>query len=204
MRQKILLEQKKQTMSYENAPSGRREKEGKLICKKKRTYFQYYIGNRYISKKKNMEQIKDLAREEYRERLLPVIDSEIKALKRTLKTEQHLSEVYSRMNKGKQVLFTPDYLPLEMRIKNFEAEEYVGLEFKEDDHTEFITNRGERVRSKSEKIIADELDRWGIPYKYEKPLSLNIDGRNLILLHESSYRPLNTRVVADYIDEFLT
>jgi len=29
-------------------------------------------------------------------------------------------------------------------------------------------------------------------------------GKNLILLHESSYRPLNTRVIAEYIDEFLT
>lgn len=29
-------------------------------------------------------------------------------------------------------------------------------------------------------------------------------GRDVILLHESAYRPLNTRVIADYIDEFLT
>ena len=28
-------------------------------------------------------------------------------------------------------------------------------------------------------------------------------GRDVILLHESSYRPLNTRVIADYITEFL-
>lgn len=28
-------------------------------------------------------------------------------------------------------------------------------------------------------------------------------GRDVILLHESSYRPLNTRVIADYINEFL-
>ena len=73
--------------------------------------------------------------------------------------------------------FTPDYLPLEMKIKDFEAEKYIGLGFREDDQTEFITNRGERVMSKSEKIIADELDRWGIPYKYEKPLPLNVAGR---------------------------
>ena len=28
-------------------------------------------------------------------------------------------------------------------------------------------------------------------------------GRDVILLHESSYRPLNTRAIADYINEFL-
>ena len=29
-------------------------------------------------------------------------------------------------------------------------------------------------------------------------------GRDIVLIHESSYRPLNTKVIADYIDEFLT
>ena len=28
-------------------------------------------------------------------------------------------------------------------------------------------------------------------------------GRDIILLHESSFRPLNTRIIADYIQEFL-
>ena len=35
-----------------------------------------------------------------------------------------------------------------------------------------MTERGERVRSKSEKILADYFYRRGIPYKYEKPLYL--------------------------------
>ncbi len=28
-------------------------------------------------------------------------------------------------------------------------------------------------------------------------------GRDIMLLHESAYRPLNTRVIQDYIQEFL-
>lgn len=36
----------------------------------------------------------------------------------------------------------------------------------------FITDRGDRVRSKSEKIIADKLYHLGIPYRYESPLKL--------------------------------
>lgn len=35
-----------------------------------------------------------------------------------------------------------------------------------------LTERGERVRSKSEKIMADFFDRRGIKYKYECPLYL--------------------------------
>lgn len=37
---------------------------------------------------------------------------------------------------------------------------------------EFVTDRGEHVRSKSEKIIADLLNRKGIPYRYEQELYL--------------------------------
>lgn len=34
------------------------------------------------------------------------------------------------------------------------------------------TNRGERVRSKSEKIIADMLSLKGVPYRYEAPFAM--------------------------------
>lgn len=37
---------------------------------------------------------------------------------------------------------------------------------------EYITERGERVLSKSEKILADKFYRMSIPYHYEKPLNL--------------------------------
>ena len=37
---------------------------------------------------------------------------------------------------------------------------------------EIFTERGEQVRSKSEKIIADSLYRNGIPYRYEHPVYL--------------------------------
>lgn len=36
-----------------------------------------------------------------------------------------------------------------------------------------ITNKGEAVRSKSEKIIADILDKYGVPYKYEECLTFD-------------------------------
>ena len=43
--------------------------------------------------------------------------------------------------------------------------------FREEDPV-IVTDRGERVRSKSEKILADYFYRQGIPYKYECPLYL--------------------------------
>ena len=44
--------------------------------------------------------------------------------------------------------------------------------------SEIYTNKGEHVRSKSERIIADELYRLGIPYKYEA--SLNLGGQTVV------------------------
>lgn len=50
-------------------------------------------------------------------------------------------------------------------------EEYTGKEFFEEVPLH-ITERGERVRSKSEKILADKLFAMGIPYRYEYPLKM--------------------------------
>ena len=49
---------------------------------------------------------------------------------------------------------------------------YQGKGFGEEDNTEYYTYKGERVRSKSEMIIANELFRNNIPYKYELPIEL--------------------------------
>lgn len=226
-----------------------------LYCRKIRGYYQYYVGKEYVSKKKNEKRIQMLALQEYREKLNPLLEKATRHLKEALNSLEHLNEAYTRMHVGKQVLFEPDVMPVEKRIRDFRNVTYERMGFAENDKTEYYTHRGERVRSKSEKIIADELDRQGIPYHYERPLLLRVDGqmkefhpdftvmnittgevkyiehlgmmdnsgyynnvlmkldayernglligRDILLLHESVYRPLNTRIIADYIQEFL-
>ncbi|MBR3508474.1 MAG: hypothetical protein IKO03_06885 [Lachnospiraceae bacterium] len=226
-----------------------------LYCRKIRGYYQYYVGKEYVSKKKNEKRIQMLALKEYREKLNPLLEKAIRHLKEALNSLEHLNEAYTHMHEGKQVLFEPDVVPVEKRIRDFRNVTYERMGFAENDKTEYYTHRGERVRSKSEKIIADELDRHGIPYHYEMPLLLRVDGqmkefhpdftimnvttgevkylehlgmmdnpsyynnvlakldiyernglligRDVILLHESTVRPLNTRIIADYIQEFL-
>ena len=63
---------------------------------------------------------------------------------------------------------------------------------------EIYSERGERVRSKSEKIIADKLYRNGIPYKYEKPLVLKGLGK----IHPD-FEILNKRTRKEYFLEHL-
>ncbi len=227
-----------------------------LACKENHGYFEYYVDGKYVSKRKKGELLRSLARSEYWNKLAPVLRNELRVLKRALHTKENMSDVYRHMYKGKRLLFVPDYAPIELKTREFEMEQYEGLGFREDDSAFILTNKGERVRSKSEKIIGDELARLGIPYKYEKPLKLNIEGtikeiypdftvmnittgeikylehlgmmdnpqyykntlskldiyernglligRDVILLHESYYHPLNTKVVTEYIKEFLT
>ena len=51
------------------------------------------------------------------------------------------------------------------------AREYKSKDFQVTDPV-ILTEKGERVRSKSEKIMADYFYRNGIFYKYERPLYL--------------------------------
>ena len=153
------------------------EKPVKLTCRKVRGSYQYLINTHYASKIHEINAIKELAIKEYHKALLPLIKKEIKYLKLLLKTEEQIENAYNGMYEGKRILFEPDLIPTSKIIEDFENTTYEGLSFDDNDQTEYYTNRGERVRSKSEKIIADELARQKIPYKYEKPLVLFVDGK---------------------------
>lgn len=74
-------------------------------------------------------------------------------------------------NPGRTRLINPYVLADEEYINEWLSIKYETLPFGEDD-PEYYTDKGERVRSKSEKIIADKLFSMGIPYHYEKPLFL--------------------------------
>ena len=76
------------------------------------------------------------------------------------------------MHKERQLLVTPIEPTWNQLLMKWYEEEYQGKEFKEGIPV-ILTEKGERVRSKSEKIIADYLYRKNILYKYEKPLYLN-------------------------------
>lgn len=56
-------------------------------------------------------------------------------------------------------------------VRQWQAVKYKGKTFRED-AAQIITEKGETVRSKSEKIIADKLFLLGIPYRYEYPLEM--------------------------------
>ena len=71
----------------------------------------------------------------------------------------------------KEVLVMPIEPRWEQKLAQWDGETYQGKEFYEGTAV-IITEKGERVRSKSEKILADYFYRNNIIYKYEKPLFL--------------------------------
>ncbi len=84
---------------------------------------------------------------------------------------QSLAKVYSDLGEARRKLVVPYVKPDDMYIQDWEAQEYTGNPYALPSD-EIITEKGEYVRSKSEKIIADKLFSMHIPYLYEFPLQL--------------------------------
>ena len=82
-------------------------------------------------------------------------------------------EVYDSFHPAKQDVIVPHpkVLPDSLFIKEWESKKYEGLPFNVGS-SEYYSDKGERMRSKSEVIIANTLARKGIPYRYECPLQL--------------------------------
>ena len=73
----------------------------------------------------------------------------------------------------RKILIDPIWLPDDEFRERWEAQKGEALAFRADDESSFYTDKGERVRSKSEVIIANALHRNKIPYRYEYPLQLS-------------------------------
>lgn len=158
--------------------------EGHLRVCKSRGTVQYYqrtaakdtIGT-YIPRK-DIELARKLAQKDYEKKVLSSIEQEVKAIDRYIKAlpSNRAEEVYEAMHVNRQSLILPIRETDEQFAHNWERFSFVGKEI--DDTTPYLlTEKGERVRSKSELIIADILHREGIPYRYECPLILSSYGK---------------------------
>jgi hypothetical protein len=84
---------------------------------------------------------------------------------------EELDSAFTKLHPGRRVLVAPVREPDENYIEQWRHLPYTGKPF-EINAPEHYTASGVRVRSKSEIIIADALDRAGIPYRYEFPASI--------------------------------
>ena len=158
--------------------------EGSLrICNSgKRTQFYQNLkstdcSDRYINGKE-FPLVKSLAQKDYDSKVLHAIDRELSVIKKFSDTyfAARSEQVYGKLHKERQKLVKPIEESEEEFVHQWQKVVYEGKGFQED-APEIYTMRGERVRSKSELIIADLLNREGIPYRYEYPIYLNGYGR---------------------------
>jgi len=128
---------------------------------------------RYLAKSAEDQNLaRQLAQRDYWKKVLHISLKWQRAISRFLKDapEMTLSEIYADSPARRRFL-EPITLSDAEFVARWLAQPYTGKPFSPND-PELYTNRGERVRSKSEKIIADKLAELGIPYRYETPISL--------------------------------
>ena len=82
-----------------------------------------------------------------------------------------VEDVYDILSPQRRVLVHPTALSDEEYAKLWLAKPYQGKGFTEG-VPEYYSGKGLRVRSKSEALIADMYDDFGIPMKYECPITL--------------------------------
>lgn len=149
--------------------------------------FQYYhrmpgdrSSGKYI-RKSEMSLAQALAQKDYDQKVKDACTREISLMLPYANMQQNKNilraeEIYASLPEWKQRLVKPFEIPTERLVKEFESLQYEGLPFADDDTTEYYTMKGERVRSKSEENIANQLFLSNVPYHYEKPLKLKIIG----------------------------
>lgn len=151
---------------------------GKIRASKSGTTWQYYLkdgknpNGQYLRKEEKSLAVKIIERE-YNEKMLRActerknrIDKLIQDIKSNVP-----ENVYYSLSEGKKQCLTPIILSDEEFVIQWQKQKYEGKEFPED-YPEIYSDKGERVRSKTEKIIADKLYKEDIPYRYEQPYKL--------------------------------
>lgn len=153
--------------------------EGKLRLIKKGTSIQYHHKQDHtvpegIYLKRSQDHLAAaLAQKDYDLRLISELKAEIRVLDRLLDDyhPERIDKIYSSLHKYRKPLIRPARIPEEEYVRRWINVEYEKKAF-EENVPEYFTANDERVRSKSEILIADALSRHNIPYRYEYPIQL--------------------------------
>lgn len=173
---------------------------GTLRLDKKRGVIQYYhlthkhdSNGVYIPRKDDALAAR-LAQKDYDLKLIRALDTQLKAIDRFLKDfdPNAATDVYEKLSDPRKMLVMPAILSDDEFIEQWQSEFYEHMGFREGS-PEYYTARGERVRSKSEILIADALYRFKIPYRYEYPVY-----QNERLIAVPDFNCLNVRTRDEY------
>ena len=154
--------------------------EGTLRINRCRNNLQYYIrrsaeesNGTYIPVRQR-DLVLQLAQKAYNKKASSMISEEISAIEHFLKDypDTVIEDLYDMLNPDRQPLVRPLAETDEMFLQRWkDVPEMEGAGF--DITSDLYTEKGERVRSKSEVLIANLLYKHDIPYRYEQPLYLD-------------------------------
>ena len=179
--------------------------EGFLRISQKRDKNQYYHrtgpndpNGKYIPENDHLL-AERLAQKDYDTKLLKVLNEQQKTIERFLNDfdPEAAEQVYNDLSEQRKALVTPEHLSDEEFIRQWLSQPYTRLGFDEGDQ-EFYTANGERVRSKSEILIADALLRNNVPYLCEYPVY-----NHGVIFAAPDFKCLNVRLRKVYYWEHL-
>lgn len=182
----------------EKAPEGTLRVSKK--CNKHQFYYKtgLYQPGKYIPNKDRALAVQ-LAQKDYDTKLLKVLKEQKKAIENFIEAydPDAAEQVYEKLSEQRKALVTPEYLSDEEFVQQWMSQPYNRLGFKKEDQ-EFYTAKGERVRSKSEILIADALLRHDVPYLCEVPVY-----NNGVIFAAPDFKCLNKRLRKVYYWEHL-
>lgn len=176
-----------------------KEESDRIITSRKNNRNYYYRVSKDNKKKylsiKETSTIKKLLQNTYETKLLKETNRELHAINHFLKRAQkfNLEHIYSKLDVTQKKLITPYAVSNEDYAQVWSASPYNSAPRI---ITEFITSKGEYVKSKSEVIIADTLASMNIPYRYE-PVFVTKDG----VTKYPDFQLLDTKTRKEYYHE---
>jgi len=178
LKDNLLREKEHLVKVIEKINSDKREfPQGYLRISKDKGKIRYYHctddnSGVYI-RKENMQLIKLLAQKSYNDETLIKSEKRLRQVSALLRdySDYETDRTYMMLHEARKALVEPIEPTMEQKLNAWINETYTGKEFQEGAPLLF-SEKGERVRSKSEKILADYFYKNKIPYKYEKPLYL--------------------------------
>lgn len=159
----------------------------------------------------------ELAQKGYCAKIKPLLEKEIRALEQfdSRYKDGEIEEFYDNLPETRKNFVRPVWMSKKDLHKIWENEQVEPYK-KYEEGLKFETERGEMVRSKSEVIIANLLysKRNYLSYKYERPLEVNCEGRNVTIHPDFTILNIETGKVVywehagcmdndDYVNDFI-
>ena len=146
--------------------------EGTLIVSRRKGVNYYYKRNGrkriYISARTGLNTIKVLAVKNYYQKVIEKAETEMKLINKLIRQKQNnpITSAYDKLHPAKKAFIEPFELTVEQQKEKWLSKEYPPFE-DQDGNFRVATKRGDYVRSRGERLIANMLYDNKIPYKYE-------------------------------------